>query len=400
MAYRSLPKRKVLFWTILIVAPFVFIETATRVLFAFRFGPGILFYGTERRTKVVEPPPHNIGGATNRNFTGYTKYFPNERKVDYKPETGEAFSVVMNSRGFRGEEFTEEKPPGVTRIVTLGSSSTFGYRSKDDETYPFYLEEILNRQFPNKRFEVINLGIPHLKSAQVLALAYTEGLQLNPDFVTIYDGINDSGTLAPVPSQNVKDGADNLTRVPRQSLRETIESVEWLKPIYRGIRNISLAVLFVDSFLNDSPAHDKSAVEKYLAERNQYFVANISAIRDECVRRGIEFIVVSQQAQSLSLKNLKGVTYDAEAEIVRNKLATGQRLRFYEVAFLRHHALNQEIRSWVASNNVRFVDAIAALDQDRDVLLSWVHLTPRGSRLVAEAIASEISVAISEASTG
>jgi lysophospholipase L1-like esterase len=396
MGYRSLTKRKVLFWTILIFAQLVFIETGIRVLLAFHVGPRILFYGTERRTKVVDPPPHNIGRAANSG-SGYIKYFPNERKVDYKPETGEAFSVVMNSRGFRGREFTAEKPPGVTRIVTLGSSSTFGYRSKDDETYPFHLEEILNRQYPNKRFEVINLGIPHLKSAQILALFYAEGLQLNPDFVTIYEGINDSGTLAPVPSVEA-----NLPRVPRQTLGERLASLEWLMRIYRGTRNISLAVAFVESFLNDSATHDESAVEKYLAERNRYFLANISAIRDECAKRGIEFIVVSQQARSLLLKKpLKGITYDAEAEIVRNKLDTGRRrLTFNEVAFLRHHALNQEIRSWVASKYVRFVDAIAALDHDRDVLLSWVHLTPRGNRLIAEAIAREVSVAISAPSTG
>ena len=39
---------------------------------------------------------------------------------------GKTFRLVSNSHGFRTREF-ESKPPGVTRIVTIGDSSTFGW---------------------------------------------------------------------------------------------------------------------------------------------------------------------------------------------------------------------------------------------------------------------------------
>jgi hypothetical protein len=39
---------------------------------------------------------------------------------------------------------------------------------------------------------------------------------------------------------------------------------------------------------------------------------------------------------------------------------------------------------------VPFVDVVKALDQDRDVLVSWVHLSPRGNRMIADAFAEEI----------
>jgi hypothetical protein len=39
---------------------------------------------------------------------------------------------------------------------------------------------------------------------------------------------------------------------------------------------------------------------------------------------------------------------------------------------------------------VPFADIVSALDRDRDVLVSWVHVTPRGNRLIAEAYAREI----------
>ena len=42
------------------------------------------------------------------------------------------------------------------------------------------------------RVEVINLGIPHLRSNHVLALFLAEALPLGPDVITYYQGSNDN----------------------------------------------------------------------------------------------------------------------------------------------------------------------------------------------------------------
>lgn len=44
------------------------------------------------------------------------------------------------------------------------------YFNKDDETYPVYFEDMLNGAGIDRRLEVIDLGIPHLRSENILAL--------------------------------------------------------------------------------------------------------------------------------------------------------------------------------------------------------------------------------------
>ena len=82
------------------------------------------------------------------------------------------------------------------RVLALGASSTFGYYSRDDQTYPFLLErELEARCRDRQRYEVINLGIPHLDSPSIAALFQSEGAVLDPDVVTFYEGVNDTNAV-------------------------------------------------------------------------------------------------------------------------------------------------------------------------------------------------------------
>ena len=48
------------------------------------------------------------------------------------------------------------------------------------------------------------------------------------------------------------------------------------------------------------------------------------------------------------------------------------------------------IRSWALKENVTFVDIINSLNEDRDTLLSNVHLNPRGNKMIAKEFADKI----------
>ena len=61
-----------------------------------------------------------------------------------------------------------------------------------------------------------------------------------------------------------------------------------------------------------------------------------------------------------------------------------------EVRLLVHYKLMTSLESWAKDNKVPFVDIIEKLDKDRDVLVSWVHLSPRGNQMIAEAFADKI----------
>ena len=101
---------------------------------------------------------------------------------------------MINSLGFRGKETTVEKPAHVFRIVCSGGSTTFGLGEPDEtQTYPELLEKRLNELFPGgPHFEVINAGTPGWSSAESLINLHFRVLELSPDMVILYEGINDT----------------------------------------------------------------------------------------------------------------------------------------------------------------------------------------------------------------
>ena len=50
--------------------------------------------------------------------------------------------IEYNEKGFRGNNFSFEKPKNVYRIFTVGGSTTEGVSPIDDETYPGFLQKI------------------------------------------------------------------------------------------------------------------------------------------------------------------------------------------------------------------------------------------------------------------
>ena len=88
-----------------------------------------------------------------------------------------------NSKGFRGKkDFLYLKNKERLRILILGDSYTFGDEVSDDETYSYYLQEMLPHT------EVINLGVHgygHDHHDQMLILLKEEGVKYKPDIVIL-----------------------------------------------------------------------------------------------------------------------------------------------------------------------------------------------------------------------
>src|SRR5574341_214630 len=101
---------------------------------------------------------------------------PNLRDVQaFKNKT-----LNTNSRGLRGKtEYSYDKHSKKVRILILGDSFTFGVGVSDNETYSYYLEEML----PN--VEVINMGVHGYGHDQMLILFKEEGVKYMPDIVIL-----------------------------------------------------------------------------------------------------------------------------------------------------------------------------------------------------------------------
>jgi lysophospholipase L1-like esterase len=383
--------KQVSFYVVMGLVSLLVLEVGFRAVLAFRVGPSVLYYGTRFQRQNVPAQTDNHTVMQHGNLQqGYTKFFPHELKVDHDPVTNEIFRISINSRGFRGGEIDETKKPGVTRIVTLGSSSTFGYYDRDNETYPYYLEQKLNKDSAaTGRFEVINLGIPHLHSEEILALFYAEVIPLHPDVVTFYEGVNDAARGNPHVNEG---GRKNPTQRQKQS------AITPLKAGYGMVRDHLVAVAFIDSIRQNmiaEPTFNRGQVERHMTGTSEHFVGNIDRLYRECQQRGIIFVALKQQAKSHMVKeaDIKSVTYAQEVQMVKDKLEKENAIKARELHLLTHSILSiltTDLEQWATSNRVPFVNVQKVLDQDRDVLMSWVHLSPRGNRMIADSLAEEI----------
>ncbi len=99
--------------------------------------------------------------------------------------------VFINSEGFRGPEFEKEKPENTYRILMIGGSTTFSSGVLDDQTYPFYLQQLYDETDLGFNVEVINAGLVGRWSFTEKKLINEQLLYFEPDLFIVFSGWND-----------------------------------------------------------------------------------------------------------------------------------------------------------------------------------------------------------------
>ena len=114
--------------------------------------------------------------------------------------------VHVNRQGFRGSDVAMDKPPGTTRIIAVGGSTTFDtFVSRDEAAWPARTQFWLKQLAPQRPVEVINAGVPGYRVIDDLVRLQTELYQYQPDVIILYQAHNDlfaalrRGTSGPPP---------------------------------------------------------------------------------------------------------------------------------------------------------------------------------------------------------
>jgi len=122
---------------------------------------------------------------------GYEVYAEDYLEWGKGKESGNKRIAHINSEGFRGPEFTKDKPENTYRIFVLGGSTVFSVGVLDNQTVPFYLQQMYDETQVDSKVEVINAGLTAKFSLQESQLVKYRLIDFDPDLLIVYDGWND-----------------------------------------------------------------------------------------------------------------------------------------------------------------------------------------------------------------
>lgn len=292
-------------------------------------------------------------------------------------QEGTGRTIVINRRGYRGEDFTPVKAPGSCRVVVVGGSAVFDIGADAGEDWPHLLEGELRRA-GHDEVEVINAGVPGHASFDALGRLYSELWTFEPDFLLLYTAWND---------------VKYFTHLSRDAPLLTLYTPhdERADPFryYRGP---------VDRFL----AHS----QLYVKLRNQYYVWKVGVgsegrMEPASPADSYDPLALRQYRLNLELfvdaaRNVGAVpVLMTQATLIGADTAEEDRERIaYGYQGLTHRALvralddcHRTVREVAAAKGVPVIDTAARLAGRSELFADHVHTTAEGSRTLARTVA-------------
>jgi lysophospholipase L1-like esterase len=288
--------------------------------------------------------------------------------------------VHFNARGQRATNVRDlalPKPAGVFRIVCEGGSTTFDLLAADDaSTWPARLGALLA-----PRIDVANAGFPGWTSLESRVSLEIRDLELDPDLVVVFSGVNDLQPAGHVPfredySAGHTDILPRVLGVAPVPVRLVSRSVflESLLGRLRGAGDATAAEGFAPSYAwnGGSRQDDIPAAAVAVYERN--LRATIAAAR----AHGARTLLVAQSARVRA-------GHEAADRAWLEGWAPGLTPAGYLAGLARYNAV---ARALAAEGAALFLDPFAGGAFPESAFADPVHFTPEGSERFAEALAA------------
>lgn len=172
------------------------------------------------------------------------------------------------------------------RIACIGGSTTYCIDVGDDQTWPFYLDQLLQPDY-----EVLNFGIPGHSSVEHRKLLPQILARYSPDIVVFQMGLND------LRSMNVDDPGPDYANFHQPSLRFAASGACLRDRLPRCaliqgtvVLLEKIKVLSVSPFPHGPPAgHVSDSVDPRVVE---IFSANLDILLRECLAKHIRVVLL------------------------------------------------------------------------------------------------------------
>jgi D-alanyl-lipoteichoic acid acyltransferase DltB (MBOAT superfamily) len=116
-------------------------------------------FNTELWVRYQQMPQDFVRSLSRLGLTRLTDDALDYELIPHKEGRFVGAMVRTNRWGMRDRDYTLERPDGVYRIAMIGPSTAMGSGVEADETFEALLEDRLNRQSEQPRFEILNFGV-------------------------------------------------------------------------------------------------------------------------------------------------------------------------------------------------------------------------------------------------
>ncbi len=192
-----------------------------------------------------------------------------------------------NALGYRGKEIARAKPAGTYRILLLGGSTAYDTSIADwRKTWAEQLERILCDE-RGQRVEVVNCGCGGWTSWESLLDLELRGLELDPDLVVVYFGVNDVHARLVEPASYTGDNSGYAQQWhPDEALWQHFVLLRWMCTRLGFARKNTIGEL---AFHETVP--EKRELEVLAANPPRYLERNTELVLDVCAARKVDVLL-------------------------------------------------------------------------------------------------------------
>ena len=283
-------------------------------------------------------------------------------------------STRINNIRFSDEDVRSQKQPGTVRVMCLGSSSIassiWEVGNPKQYSIAICLRESLEQRFGSHRYEVLNCGMGGWTSAEIFINFALHLIDLRPDIVLLYHGLNDLEPSLTTPfASDYSHSRRNLGEVYKKiriasyvpNLRPW-KSFFFLKRALLGFGNIRYDLL--------------RSVRVKKADLNNPFMGL------ETEQRNIEHLIHLCRANQVQVI-LATYAYHVYSDVSQD----GRTLKYQEGV----QGENVMLRDLARRHGLPMVDIAALLPDDDAYFVDTVHFTPLGMHFVVDRFAERIS---------
>lgn len=303
-------------------------------------------------------------------------------------------NLHINSSNFRADEISLHKPANTYRIFILGGSTVLNAGMPYDKLFSTLLQQKLQKQYPQKKIEVINAGNDGYTTEHSLIQYLFKIKDFEPDLIVMWHGINDwyySCSNDPLSRSSFRSDYSHFLGADAQLANSYFKPQPML-----SVRLITLD--FFKKFIDDNLYSDLTNKIKYRdpdiynskTTALQYDMKELPSL--PVYERNLQTFISQLQSDHVSLLlGNQAVLYDphispaTKAKIYFPKLHCSVNGKYpsFESVTKAMNTFNNSTRDIAEKNDIPFIDFNSSIPKTTEYFTDDVHYTEKGNYLIS-----------------